>query len=378
MLGAPTSGLRRLALHELHRRCDAKMALFAGYEMPISYGPGVLKEHLHTRAHASLFDVSHMGQLLIWPRSGATMTDVALALESVMPIDLLSLKAGRQRYGFLTTDVGGISDDLMIANLGWCFFVVVNAARKGEDQAYLSERLGTNCSVEALADRVLLALQGPRAGQVLAELAPGVSRMRFMDAAEHAIGGATCSVMRSGYTGEDGFEISISGNSATDLVERLLRSDHVRLAGLGARDSLRLEAGLCLYGVDLDRTTTPVQAALEWAIPSSRRAGGGRSGGFPGAPIILAEMKHGASMRRVGLRAEKRPVRAPAELYSDETPVGRVTSGAFGPSLNAPVAMGYVPAMLANPGTRLSAAVRDQRFAVTVAQLPFVPHRYLR
>jgi aminomethyltransferase len=247
MLAAAASSLQRLPLHELHQHHGAKMAPFARYEMPVSYGPGVLKEHLHTRARASLFDVSHMGQLLIWPRSGATMTDVALALESVMPIDLLSLKTGRQRYGFLTTDLGGISDDLMVANLDGCYLVVVNAACKVTDEAYLRERLNPHCHIEALADRALLALQGPRAGDVLAELAPGVVRMRFMDAAEHLIQGVACWVTRSGYTGEDGFEISVPIEAAHSLAARLLMNGHVGLAGLGARDSLRLEAGLCLW-----------------------------------------------------------------------------------------------------------------------------------
>jgi aminomethyltransferase len=381
MLTTAALGQQRLPLHKLHQRYAAKMTPFAGYEMPVSYGPGVLKEHLHTRASASLFDVSHMGQFLICPRSGSTLTDVALALESVMPIDLLSLRAGRQRYGFLTTENGGIADDLVIANLGGCFLVIVNAARKAQDEAYLRKRLMQHCHIQPLTDRVLLALQGPCAGVVLAELAPAVTRMRFMDAAEYSIGGVSCWVMRSGYTGEDGFELSLSIDVAADLAQRLLMSPHVRFAGLGARDSLRLEAGLCLYGYDLDHNTTPVQAALEWAISASRRTGGARIGGFPGASIILAELRHGVPMRRVGLRAEKRPVRAPAALYLDKTsrtPVGRVTSAAFGPSLNAPVAMGYVHAELSGAGTRLCAEVRNERLAVTAADLPFIPHRYLR
>ena len=381
MLAAVPSNLLRLPLHELHTRHGAKFMPFAHYEMPVNYRAGVLKEHVHTRASASLFDVSHMGQILICSRGHSTMHDVALALQSIMPIDVLSLKDGRQRYGFLTTETGGIRDDLMVVNLGRQFLLIVNASCKAEDEAYLSERISKYGQVQALADRVLLALQGPRAAEVLADLTPDIARLRFMDAAEFALQGVPCWVTRSGYTGEDGFEISVPTKAAMSLAERLLTSPHVRLAGLGARDSLRLEAGLCLYGADIDLDTTPVQAALEWAIPAARRTGGARAGGFPGADIILTQLEQGAPDRRVGLSSDQRPVRASTPLFLDEAsdvPCGRVTSGGFGPSLHSPVAMGYVPSTQAKPGTRLWAQVRGQRFAVTVARLPFIAHRYQR
>jgi aminomethyltransferase len=380
MLNASTATLRHLPLHAWHVGHGARMAPFANYEMPVSYSEGILKEHLHTRTAASLFDVSHMGQIVLRPRGG-TMRDLALALETLLPIDVLSLKAGRQRYGFLTTEAGGIRDDLMIANLGRCFLLIINAGGKDDNDVYLRQRLAPYRFIQSAAPRVLLALQGPRAADALAELAPGVADMRFMDAAEQRMLGVACWVMRSGYTGEDGFEISVPLDTAQRVVDNLLRSPHVRLAGLGARDSLRLEAGLCLHGADIDRNTTPVQAALEWAIPSTRRAGGARPGGFPGAERVLAQLLDGSPERRVGLRSEQRPVRAPSALFPNEgseQAIGRVTSGGFGPSLRAPIAMGYVPTSFAAAGTRLIAQVRDQRIPVTVTSLPFIPHRYRR
>jgi aminomethyltransferase len=381
MLAAGVPELRRLPLHELHAHHEARMIPFAHYQMPVSYRHGVLKEHLHTRACASLFDVSHMGQILLRPRDHSTMHDVALALQSIMPIDVVSLKHGRQRYGFLTTDSGGIRDDLMIANLGPQFLLIVNASCKAEDEAYISERVSRYTQVQSLSDRVLLALQGPRAAEVLIKWAPEIAHLRFMDAAEISVDSVACWVMRSGYTGEDGFEISVPIEAAMSFARRLLANPLVKLAGLGARDSLRLEAGLCLHGADIDVNITPVQAALEWVIPPARRAGGPRAGGFPGADIVLAQLRHGAPTRRVGLRSEHRPVRAPAALFLDETSdlsVGRVTSGGFGPSLNSPIAMGYVSSAHTKPDTHLWADVRGHRYAVTVAELPFVVHRYQR
>jgi aminomethyltransferase len=381
MLTAADSTLQPLPLHDLHAAHGARMAAFAGYEMPVSYRDGVLKEHLHTRAHASLFDVSHMGQLLLRPVAGATMQQAALALEGLLPIDVVNLAPGRQRYGFLTNDAGGIRDDLMIANLGYAFLLIVNAGCKADDLSYLQQQLGTDWPLQALTDRALFALQGPRASAALAVLAPQIAGTRFMDAIEMPLLHAGCWLMRSGYTGEDGFEISAPLSIARRLVEQLLTNPDVRLAGLGARDSLRLEAGLCLHGSDIDPSTTPIEAALEWAIPKARRAGGTRAGGFPGAAAILGQLGSAPAARRIGLRAEQRPVRPPAALYTDESsdrPVGRVTSGGFGPSLNAPVAMGYVDTPLSQPGTRLFAHVREQRIQVTVTALPFVPHRYQR
>jgi aminomethyltransferase len=357
------------------------MTPFAQYQMPLHYAPGILREHLHTRAAASLFDVSHMGQQLVQPLPGGAAADVARALESLMPADLLSMQPLRQRYAFLTTPAGGIRDDLMVVRLGASYLLIVNAACKAADAQYLGAQLSDRCRVEPLTDRVLLALQGPHAAGILSALEPRVAQLRFLEAAEVTLAGSTCLVTRSGYTGEDGFEISAPAAIATALAQQLLSDPQVELAGLGARDSLRLEAGLCLYGSDLDASTTPVQAALEWAIPAVRRTGGERAGGFPGDELILQQLAHGASERRVGLRSDQRPVRAGALLYADESaglPAGRVTSGGFGPSLAAPVALGYVPAALAQPGTRLYAQLGAQRYAVTVSALPFVEHRYRR
>ena len=390
-VGAPQpADLQPLPLQALHIANGAHMAPFAHYQMPLHYAAGVLREHLHTRAAASLFDVSHMGQLRVRPLPGGTAADAARALESLMPIDVLSLQPLRARYALLTTPSGGISDDLVLVNYGAFFLAIVNAACKHADVRYLREQLSDRCRIETLADRVLLALQGPRAAEVLARLEPRVMQMRFLDAAQFMLAGAAdgadaadaaCWVMRSGYTGEDGFEISAPVTVGAELAQRLLSDPQVRLAGLGARDSLRLEAGLCLYGSDLDTTTTPVQAALEWAIPAVRRRGGERPGGFPGDALIAQQLAHGAAERRVGLRSDQRPVRAGAMLYADEnaaTSVGRVTSGGFGPSVNAPIAMGYVPATLARPGGRLYAQLGHRRYAVTVSALPFVEHRYRR
>jgi len=375
-------------LHDLHLRRGAKMVPFAGYDMPLQYPAGLLREHRHTRASVGLFDVSHMGQIEIVPRAG-DRADAAQALEALIPIDVLGLPSGRQRYGFTTNDNGGILDDLMVANLGGRLVVVVNAASKDADLAHIQAHLAPQCDVTLLS-RALIALQGPLAEAVLAPHAPGVAAMRFMDVRETEILGARCTVSRSGYTGEDGFEISVPEDCAVALAEALLADDRVLPIGLGARDSLRLEAGLCLYGADIDATTTPVEAALAWAIPKVRRRWGTREGGFPGAERILREIedaapptsKTTASRRRVGLRPEGRaPVRAGALLYateSDPQPIGTVTSGGFGPSVGAPVAMGYVPQALAAPDTRLNAEVRGQRLPVTVARLPFVSPGFKR
>jgi aminomethyltransferase len=369
-----------LPLHSLHVAQGARVEPFAGWLMPIHYALGVLGEHRHTRAAAGLFDVSHMGQIVLRARSGDNR-DAALALEALVPVDVVSLRPGRQRYAFFTTPTGGISDDLMIANLDTCLYLVVNAARITSDLAHLCERLSEHCTVELLPDRALLAIQGPKACAALATLVPMVSAMRFMDADVFSIDGAPCFITRSGYTGEDGFEISVPAAMAAGIVEQLLAEPAVKLIGLGARDSLRLESGLCLYGHDLTADTSPVEAALEWAIQPARRIGGARVGGFPGEEVILSQLSHGASRRRVGLRPETRPVREGAELFADATSnavLGQVTSGTFGPSAQCPVAMGYVPASVARVGTRLFADVRGQRIPVTLSDMPFVPHRYRR
>ncbi|MGU3361488.1 glycine cleavage system aminomethyltransferase GcvT [Methylobacterium sp. M6A4_1b] len=369
----------RTPLHALHLRHGGRMVPFAGYAMPVQYPAGLLKEHLHTRAQAGLFDVSHMGQIRLVPRSG-DIEDAARALEALLPIDVLGLQPGRQRYGLLLDTSGGIRDDLMVAHCGDSLFLVVNAANKVADEAYLRAHLSDVCEVTVLA-RALVALQGPGAEGALARLAPEVAEMRFMDVRMLGLLGTSAIVSRSGYTGEDGFEISVPEDRAEALAEALLSDPAVLPIGLGARDSLRLEAGLCLHGNDIDPGTDPVEAGLSWAIPKVRRRGGTRAGGFPGAARILDALEAGPARRRVGLAPEgPTPVRAGAPLFADETgaAVGQVTSGGFGPSLQAPIAMGYLPAALAAPGTRVFAEVRGKRLAVAVARLPFVPAGFKR
>jgi aminomethyltransferase len=357
------------------------MVPFAGYEMPVQYAPGVLKEHLHTRSNAGLFDVSHMGQISLLPKSGR-VEDAAIALERLVPQDIVGIAPGRQRYAQFTNPAGGILDDLMVANFGEHLVLVVNAACKDADEALLRAGLSDACEVQPLTDRALVALQGPKAASVLAKLCADADTMRFMDAGPRVVDGLECYVSRSGYTGEDGFEISVPVDKAEQLADALLSDKDVLPIGLGARDSLRLEAGLCLYGHDIDTTTTPVEAALEWSVQKVRRNGGARAGGFPGADMILAQFERGASRRRVGLKAEGRaPVREGAALFADSTaaePVGTVTSGGFGPTLNAPVAMGYLPTALSAIGTQVFADVRGQLLPLRVAAMPFVPNTYKR
>jgi aminomethyltransferase len=381
MLATDNIQLKQTPLHALHLSLGARMVPFAGYDMPVQYPAGVLKEHLHTRQKCGLFDVSHMGQLTLRAKSGK-LEDAARALERLVPQDIVALGAGRQRYAQFTDEQGGILDDLMVANFGDHLFVVVNAACKEADEAHLRAHISDSCTIDPLADRALLALQGPRAEAVLAKFCAEVPAMRFMDAGPRKIAGLDCFVSRSGYTGEDGFEISVPAAQAGQLATALLSDADVLPIGLGARDSLRLEAGLCLYGHDIDTTTTPVEGALEWSLQKSRRAGGARAGGYLGAETIMGQLASGAARRRVGLRPEGRaPVREGAPLFADQSssePIGIVTSGGFGPSLNAPVAMGYVPTPLATNDTRLFAEVRGQRLPVRVAATPFVPNTYKR
>ena len=377
-----TSGtLLKTPLNAFHIQLGGKMVEFAGYEMPVQYPEGVMKEHLHTRSHAGLFDVSHMGQVRLRARSGK-MEDAALALERLMPVDVLGVKPGRQRYGLFTNENGGILDDLMFANRGDHFYIVVNAACKAQDIAHLRKHLEKDCEIEEWTGRALLALQGPKAEAALSKLAPAVAAMAFMDVLEVQILGVSCIVSRSGYTGEDGYEISIPESKAVEFAEALLTNPDVHPIGLGARDSLRLEAGLCLYGNDIDTTTTPVEAALEWAMQKARRVGGARSGGFPGDTVILKQFESGAGRRRVGIAPEGRaPVRADTPLYPDEKStqqIGRISSGGFGPTVTAPVAMGYVSAEYATTGTKLYAEVRGSRLPVHVANLPFITPGYKR
>jgi aminomethyltransferase len=375
------AGLKRTPLHALHVARGGKMVPFAGYEMPVQYAAGVLREHLHTRQAAGLFDISHMGQIALHAKSGK-VEDAALALERLVPQDIVGVAPGRQRYAQFTNNDGGILDDLMVANFGSHLFLVVNAACKAEDEAHLRASLSDACEIEPLENRALLALQGPKAESVLARLCPDAAAMRFMDAGPRRVGGIDCFVSRSGYTGEDGFEISVPAQQAEALASALLENSAVLPIGLGARDSLRLEAGLCLYGHDIDATTTPVEGALEWSIQKSRRHGGARAGGFPGAEKILSQLANGAPRRRIGLRPEGRaPVREGAPLFADgasSEQIGAVTSGGFGPSLNVPVAMGYLPASHAAPGCLLFAELRGQRLPLLIAPMPFVPNTYKR
>ncbi|MBN9601748.1 MAG: glycine cleavage system aminomethyltransferase GcvT [Afipia felis] len=378
---ATFSSLKRVPLHALHLSCGGKVVPFAGYEMPVQYAAGVLKEHLHTRTSAGLFDVSHMGQIRLRPKSGR-VEDAAAALERLVPQDILGIAPGRQRYALFTNNEGGILDDLMVANFGDELFLVVNAACKVDDEAHLRAHLARDCEIISLPNRALIALQGPKAVDVLTKFDTGIATMRFMDSGPRTLLDIPCFVSRSGYTGEDGFEISVPASDAERLVTTLLADAAVLPIGLGARDSLRLEAGLCLYGHDIDTTTTPVEAALEWSIQKARRKGGARAGGFPGANTILRQLEEGAPSRRVGLKAEGRaPVREGAPLFADPSStnkIGRVTSGGFGPSVNGPVAMGYVPTPLATPGTGLFTDLRGQRLPMHVAKLPFVAPTYQR
>lgn len=381
MSADPTAPLKRTPLHALHQELGARLVPFAGYELPVQYPAGLMAEHHHTREQASLFDVSHMGQLML---SGE---GTSLALESLMPVDVLDLPVGKQRYGLLLTDEGGIIDDLMFLRLaapgaGDKLFMVVNGACKATDIAHLQARIGSHCQIEPQPERALLALQGPQAVTALARLAPAVSHLVFMEGGPFKIEGLNCLVTRSGYTGEDGFEISVAAADALTLARALLAQPEVKPAGLGARNSLRLEAGLCLYGSDMDTTTTPVEASLAWAIQKVRRSGGARAGGFPGAERILAQLADPAGLprKRVGLVAlERVPVREHTELQDLEGQrVGEVTSGLLAPSAGKPLAMAYLPPALATAGTRVNAMVRGKPVPMEVTPMPFVAPRYFR
>ncbi|MGI9389689.1 MAG: glycine cleavage system aminomethyltransferase GcvT [Boseongicola sp.] len=372
------SDLKRTILFDLHVAAGAKMVPFAGYEMPVQYADGVLKEHLHTRRAAGLFDVSHMGQVLLLPKSGR-LEDAQSALETLVPVSVLGLGEGRQRYALFTNESGGILDDFMFANRGDHLLLVVNAACKADDISHLQMHLSDSCEIRTISDRALLAIQGPKAEMALSRLVPGAADMRFMDATSLDWTGNEVWVSRSGYTGEDGYEVSVPEALAVKFAEELLEFDEVEPIGLGARDSLRLEAGLCLYGSDIDTTTTPVEAALEWAIQKVRRSGGDRAGGFPGAARILQELEEGARRRRVGLLPQGRaPMRAGTELFAGENSVGAITSGAYGPSIEQPMSMGYVTTEFAETGKSLEGEVRGRLMPVTIADMPFRPSNYKR
>lgn len=374
-LSADTA-LLNTPLNALHIELGARMVPFAGYSMPVQYPMGLLAEHHHTRAEAGLFDVSHMGQLrLVGP-------DAAAAFESLMPVDVIDLPVGKQRYGLLLTDEGTIIDDLMFVNRGTDIFVIVNGACKVNDLAHIQARIGARCQVIPMPERALLALQGPKAVDALSRMVPGVEKLVFMTGASFDWQGANLFITRPGYTGEDGFEISV-GNTEVDAFARaLLAQAEVKPIGLGARNSLRLEAGLCLYGNDIDTTTTPIEAGLNWAIQKVRRTGGARAGGFPGANIVLGQLDgtHPLTCKRVGLIAQERvPVREHVELQSLQgVKIGEVSSGLLGPTANVPVAMGYVDAANAAIGTVVSAMVRNKAVPMTVSAMPFVPNRYYR
>ncbi len=375
-MSATDTPLLTTPLHALHLELGARMVPFAGYSMPVQYPAGLMAEHQHTRTAAGLFDVSHMGQLrLIGP-------DAAAALETLIPVDVIGLAVGKQRYGLLLNEDGGIIDDLMFFNRGEDIFVIVNGACKVGDMAHIAQKIGHRCEVIPLPEMALLALQGPQAVTALSRLAPGVEQLVFMTGARFSVAGCDCFLTRSGYTGEDGFEISVPAAQADTLARALLAQPEVKPIGLGARNSLRLEAGLCLYGNDLDTRTTPVEASLNWAIQKVRRTGGERAGGFPGAAKVLAQLNTPATLarKRVGLIAlERVPVREHTELHNDEgRRIGEVTSGLLGPSIDKPVAMAYVEPAFAAIGTRINAMVRGKPVRMEVSAMPFVPARYFR
>ena len=370
----PPAALLKTPLFALHVELGAKMVPFAGYAMPVSYPQGILAEHRQCRDSAALFDVSHMGQVRLVGR------DAASALETLVPQDIIDLPPGKQRYALFTDEAGGILDDLMVTRRDDHLLLVVNAGCKQADVAHLTAGIGLRCAVEPQPDRALLALQGPQAAAVVARLAPALARIGFMSGAETVLGGARCFATRSGYTGEDGFEISVAAAQAEVVARALLAEPEVAAAGLGARDTLRLEAGLCLYGHDIDTTTTPVEAALTWAIQKVRRAGGARAGGYPGATTIARQLAEGPPRRRVGLIGlERAPVREGANLVDDSgTEIGRVTSGTIGPSVGQPIALAYVAAAHAATGTTVHAEVRGKRQPMRIVPLPFAAHRYFR
>ena len=371
-----TETLLKTPLHALHLELGARMVPFAGYDMPVQYPLGVMKEHLHTREQAGLFDVSHMGQIRL------TGANAAKALETLVPVDIIDLPVGMQRYAMFTNEQGGILDDLMVANLGNDeLFLVVNAACKDQDLAHLRTHIGDQCTIEPLfEERALLALQGPAAVKVLARLAPEVTQMTFMQFATLRLLGVDCYVSRSGYTGEDGFEISVPAANAESLARSLLAETEVQAIGLGARDSLRLEAGLCLYGHDMNTDTTPIEASLLWAISKARRADGARAGGFPGADRIFTQQQTGVARKRVGLLPQERtPVREGAEIVDAQgTVIGSVCSGGFGPTLGGPLAMGYLDSAFVELDTEVCAMVRGKKVPLRVSKMPFVPQRYYR
>ncbi len=364
------AALRLTPLNALHRALGAKMVPFAGYEMPIQYPAGILEEHLHTRKAASLFDVSHMGQITL---GGDARVQ---AIEALVPADIEGLAPGRMRYTMLTNEAGGIIDDLIVTNVGAYLFIVANASRKAGDIAHIAAALPPGCEIEELAGRALIALQGPGAAEAIAAVAPEAAALGFMSAAPFVIDGVRLAIARSGYTGEDGFEISVPGEDAEKIARALLEAPGVAPAGLGARDTLRMEAGLCLYGQDIGPGTTPIEAGLAWTIARRRR----EQGGFPGAEVIAGQLAAAPPRRRVGILPEGRaPARAHTEIWdADGNPLGEVTSGGFGPSVGGPIAMGYIATEAAREDAPVRVVVRGKPLPARLARLPFVPHRYAR
>jgi aminomethyltransferase len=371
---ADTPPLLQTPLHALHVRLGARMVPFAGYAMPVAYPAGIMAEHRHCRTSAALFDVSHMGQLRL------IGDDAARALETLVPMDVQDLPVGKQRYAFFTNPEGGILDDLMITRREQDLLLIVNASCKDADIRHLVGNIGNRCEVQPLPDRALLALQGPAAAAALSRIEPRLAGLAFMTGMDVVLAGADCFVTRSGYTGEDGYEISVPAAAAELLARTLLDFPEVQPAGLGARDTLRLEAGLCLYGHDIDTTTTPVEAGLTWAIQKLRRPGGSREGGYPGAAVIGPQLTSGASRKRVGLMGSERiPVREGAVICDRQgRKLGEVTSGTIGPTVDRPIAMAYLPTAHAVVGETLQADVRGKLQPMTVSPLPFAPHRYFR
>ncbi len=368
------SSLLQTPLHALHLELGAKMVPFAGYDMPVQYPAGVMAEHKHTRAAAGLFDVSHMGQVrLVGP-------DAAAALETLVPVDIIDLGVFKQRYALFTNEQGGLLDDLMVCKRPDDLFVVVNAGCKAQDIAHMQQHIGARCEVIPMPERALLALQGPQAVTVLSRLNPEVAKLTFMTGGFFTLDGIDTFLTRSGYTGEDGYEISVHQDDAVALARKLLSHDEVKPIGLGARDSLRLEAGLCLYGHDIDTSTTPVEASITWAIQKVRRAGGARAGGYPGAAVIDEQLAQGARRKRVGLIGKERmPVREGAKIVTaDGTVIGVVTSGTLAPTVNQPVALAYLATEHTAVGTEVFAVVRDKRTPMVVSSTPFTPNRYYR
>ncbi len=369
------SDLNTTPLYNLHLEHEARMVPFAGYNMPVQYPLGVKKEHLHTREHVGLFDVSHMGQVKL------TGANAAAALEALVPVDVIDLPVGKQRYALFTNESGGIMDDLMVTNYGDYLYLVVNAACKEQDIAHMRANLGDDVQLDVLDDRALIALQGPEAAAVLTGLCAEAGEMVFMDSRQLVIDGVECLVSRSGYTGEDGYEISIPAVDAERICRLLLAQESVEFIGLGARDSLRLESGLCLYGHDIDTTTTPVEAGLIWAISKVRRADGERAGGFPGADKIFEHITDKSYTRkRIGLLGQSKvPVREGSELVNAAgDTIGVVTSGTYGPTVSAPVAMGYVQPEYVTLDTGVFALVRGKQVPMTVSKMPFIEQRYYR